>query len=110
MPLGSPSDSYHGLPTNASTCGTEKAVPASESSGRLVRATTLDPAMKAVRAQRGNAVAVFKRGSRATTAKGGLHRASCKTVKTKEHWTLWASSGAANSKLAQLRADLKRRV
>ena len=61
-----------------------------------------------VLAQRGNAVAVFKRGSRAAAAKGSWRRASFKTVKTKEHWTLWASSGAANS--AQLRADLKRRV
>ena len=74
----------------------------------LTRATTLDPAVKAVLAQRGNAIAVFKRGSRAAAAKGSWRRASFKTVKTNEHWTLWASSGAANS--AQLRADLKRRV
>ena len=36
----------------------------------LTRVTTLDPAVKAVLAQRGIAVAVFKRGSRAAAAKG----------------------------------------
>ena len=61
----------------------------------LTRATTLDPAVKAVLAQRGNAVAVCKRGSRAAAAKGSWRRASFKTVKNKEHWTLCPASGPA---------------
>ena len=55
-----------------------------------------------------NTVTVFKHWSRAAAAKGSWRSASFKTLKTKEHWTLWASSGAANS--AQLLADLKHRV
>ena len=54
-------------------------------------------------AQRRNIVAVFQRGTRAAAAKGSWRKASFKIVTTAEIWTLWASSGAANS--AQLQTE-----
>ena len=60
----------------------------------LTPVTIFDPAEKAVLAQRGNAVAVFKPCSHAVAAKGGWRRASFKTVKTKEHWTSGPSGPA----------------
>ena len=59
-------------------------------------------------AQRRNIVAVFQRGTRAAAAKGSWRMASFKIVTTAEIWTLWASSGAANS--AQLQTNLKARL
>ena len=74
----------------------------------LTRSSTLDPEVRTALARRGNVVAVFKRGVRAAMAKGAWRQAKLKTVKTRESWTLWASSGAADS--AQTRADLKARL
>jgi len=74
----------------------------------LTRRSTLDPEVKAILVQRGRAVTVFKRGTRAAATKGSWRAAVLRSTKTREDWTLWASAGAAAS--APLRADLKHRL
>ena len=74
----------------------------------LTRRSTLDSEVAAILRQRGCAVSVVKRGTRAAATKGSWRTAVLRSTKTKEDWTLWASAGAAAS--AQLRAELKQRL
>ena len=74
----------------------------------LTRASNLAPEVRAMLSKRGHVLAVFKRGTRAAACKGSWRLAKLQTCKTKENWTLWASSGAAGS--AQKRAELKSRL
>ena len=64
--------------------------------------------MRTALALRGNVVAVFKQDVRAAMAKGAWRQPKLKTVETRETWTVWASSGAANS--AQIRANPNARL
>ena len=72
------------------------------------RASNLAPEIRAMLSNRGHVLAVFKRCARAAACKGSWRLAKLQTCKTKENWTLWASSGAAGT--AQERAELKSRL
>jgi ribonuclease HI len=72
----------------------------------LTRRATLSKETKRVLEHSGRIVHIYRRGSRVAACKGSFRTARLRTVKSKEDWSLWASTAALG--LQPARGTLKR--